>query len=223
MPSTWAVGTGLAGNLHAIFTLRTAIAEGSDDRIDNASFSKGIRRVIDRNPNGPAAKWILMEYRAIICHDDGGMPRSSRKVESSTRADEVNDLVVAADTSVATTAVDSAAASATNTRNCVLLDSMGGGDTSVLRGEPAAAAASATMGAVSDLTGKGEVDAATPAAAFDRHFETMFNAFNAANEEDDQLEDEDGASEQDAVEAAAVAASSSALSAAASSGTSCTL
>jgi len=98
---------------------------------------------------------------------------------------------------------------------------MGGGDTSVLRGEPAAAAASATMGAtrgaVSDLTGKGEVDAATPAAAFDRHFETMFNAFNAANEEDDQLEDEDGASEQDAVEAAAAAASSSALSAAASS------
>jgi hypothetical protein len=45
----------------------------------------------------------------------------------------------------------------------------------------------------------------------------MFNAFNAANEEDDQLEDEDGAREQDAVEAAAAAASSSAHSAAASS------
>ena len=86
-----AVGTGLAGNLHAIFTLRTAIAEGSDDRIDTASFSKGIRRVIERNPNGPAAKWILMEYRAILREDDGDdAPSSSNAAESSASSDALD-------------------------------------------------------------------------------------------------------------------------------------
>ena len=87
----------------------------------------------------------------------------------------------------------------------------------------AAAAASASRGTVLDSAGITEAAAAATASSFHSHFETMFNAFNAANGEDDQLEDEDGASEQDAVEAAEVAASSSALSAAASSGTSCTL
>jgi hypothetical protein len=77
----------------------------------------------------------------------------------------------------------------------------------------AAAAASASRGTVLDSAGITEAAAAATASSFHSHFETMFNAFNAANEEDDQLEDEDCASEQDAVEAAAVAASSSALSA----------
>ena len=86
-----AVGTGLAGNLHAIFTLRTAIAESSDERIDSASFAKAIRSIIERSPNGPAAKWILMEYRDIVDNDDSvDSPSSSHEVELSASDDEVD-------------------------------------------------------------------------------------------------------------------------------------
>ena len=78
----------------------------------------------------------------------------------------------------------------------------------------AAAAASASRGTVLDSAGITEAAAAATASSFHSHFETMFNAFNAANEEDDQLEDEDGVREQ---EAAVAPASSSARSVAASS------
>jgi hypothetical protein len=66
-----AVGPTLEGNLHAGLTLRRAIVDESSDgeeskSIDSAAFTRAVRRMMKKNPNGPTASWILSEIQEIL-------------------------------------------------------------------------------------------------------------------------------------------------------------